>query len=60
MNRLTDKLPHKKSTATKMFQCWVDEALLKRVMTQRRQDKVSWRDLIEACFKQYLAERGTK
>ena len=39
---------------TKLFQAWVDGELLGQVVKQRRKDGLSWRNLIESCFKLYL------
>jgi hypothetical protein len=43
-----------KANATKLFQAWIDSDLLTEVIEQRKRDGLSWKNLIESCFKLYL------
>jgi len=43
-----------RATPTKLFQAWIDQDLLARVTAKRHRENLSWRDLVESCFKLYL------
>jgi hypothetical protein len=45
---------------TQNFQTNIDRILLKMVNKARREDNISWRDLTEAMFQQYLVQHKSR
>ncbi len=44
----------------KLFQGTIDPELLDQVISQRRRDKLSWRDLLEPLFRMYLDQAAER
>jgi hypothetical protein len=57
--KIREYLP-KKLSETELFQAHISAGILAQVRAQRKTDNISWRALVESCFKRYLAESGVK